>query len=161
MKLQREELHSIERPIAYLAYQNAEINRDKKKRHRAFKPEEFYWYDDERLQNMPEPRFGAAAMKLVEMDQFPVWALFVYKDLKARAGDAFPPEVLCYQCDDAIILAPSVDGNEVAGMLIATNTASGQNREMTSPQGQTILVRMPTIADKFQADEEAVCRILC
>lgn len=159
-KLQREELHNIERPITYLAYQTAETNRDKKKRNRPFKPEEFYFYDDVDLQNLPEPKYGAAAMKLVEMEAFPSWALFIFKDLKARAGDALPPEVLCFQCEDAIILAPSIDGSEMAGMLIARNTASDKVRELRSPDGRVVTVHLPVIQDKCVADEEAVCRVL-
>jgi hypothetical protein len=158
--LQREELHAIERPIAYLAYQNAEINRDRKKRSRPFKPDDFYWYDDQKMANMPEPRYGAAALKLMEMELFPSWALFVYRDLKARAADAFPPELLCYQCDDVIILAPSIEGNTLDGMLIAAGTASGELRELRSPQGHVVTVRMPTLDGEFVADEEASCQLL-
>jgi len=160
-KIRREELHDNERPVAYLAYQNAELNRDKKKRSKPFMPNEFYWYDDEHLSNLPEPRYGAAAMKLIEMEKFPSWALFVYKDLKARSKDALAPEVLCYQCDDAIILAPGIDGNEVSGMLIASSSASNQLREMHDPvSGRSIMVRMPVLPDAFQATEDATCRLL-
>jgi hypothetical protein len=160
-KLQREELHNMERPVSYLAYQNAELNRDKKKRNKPFTPNEFYWYDDNQLNNLPEPRYGAAAMKLIEMGQFPSWALFVYKDLKARSKDALPPEVLCYQCEDAIILAPNVDGHEVNGMLIAGGSASNQLREMHDPvSGRSIMARMPVLPDAFQAIEESTCRLL-
>lgn len=144
----------------YLAYQTAETNRDKKKRNKPFKPEEFYFYDDIGRQNLPEPKYGAAAMKLLEMGQFPSWALFAYKDLKARAGDALAPEVLCYQCDDAIILAPGIEGHELAGMLVACRSASDQVREMRSPDGRVLTVHLPVVPDKYVADEEAVCRVL-
>jgi hypothetical protein len=159
-ELQREELHSIERPITYLAYQNAEINRDRKKRNKPFALDDFYWYANPENQNLPEPKYGAAALRLVEMQQFPTWALFVYGDLKKRSADAFPPEVLCYQCDDAIILAPETDDYELKGMLIAAGTASGQIRELRSPQGDVVTVRMPAIQGEFAADEEASCRLL-
>lgn len=159
-KLQREELHNFERPITYLAYQKAEINRDRKKRNRPFKPEDFYFYDDLTLQNLPEPKYGAAAMKLVEMQLFPNWALFTFKDLKTRAADALAPEILCYQCKDAIVLAPSVDGNELSGMLVACRSASNQIREMHSPDGRVLTVHLPVISDKYVADEEAICRVL-
>lgn len=143
-----------------MAYQKAEINRDRKKRNRPFKLEEFYFYDDVSLQNLPEPKYGAAAMRLVEMELFPSWALFTFKDLKARAQDALPPEVLCYQCDDAILLAPSLEGNQVLGMLIACRSASEQVREMRAPDGRAITVRLPVVSDKYVADEEASCRVL-
>lgn len=143
-----------------MAYQKAEINRDRKKRNRPFKLEEFYFYDDVSLQNLPEPKYGAAAMRLVGMELFPSWALFTFKDLKARAQDALPPEVLCYQCDDAILLAPSLEGNQVSGMLIACRSASEQIREMKTPDGRVITVRLPVVPDKYVADEEASCRVL-
>lgn len=143
-----------------MAYQKAEINRDRKKRNRPFKLEEFYFYDDVSLQNLPEPKYGAAAMRLVEMGQFPNWALFTFKDLKSRATDALAPEVLCYQCDDAIVLAPSVEGHELAGMLIARRSCSDQVREMRSPDGRVLTVHLPVVPEKYWADEEAICRVL-
>lgn len=159
-KAKREELHDYERPISYLAFQKAEMNRDRKKRNKPFKVSEFYFYESIEQQNLPEPRYGAAALKLIELGQFPHWALFTFKDLKARAADALAPELLCYQCEDAIVLAPEVNGHEVYGMLIASKTASEGVREMVSPCGARIMVRMPALPDKFQADEEAVLRLM-
>ena len=108
---------------------------------------------------MPEARFGAAAMKLIEMSIFPSWALFTYKELKTKADNANPPEVLCLQCDDAIILAPSIEDNYVHGMLIAGRSASKQRREMRSPCGNVLWVEIPEIKAQFEADEEAELRI--
>ena len=159
-KLGKEELHNIERPITYLAYQNAEVNRDKKRRNKPFRPEEFYFYQDKEKMNLPEPKYGAAALALIEKGLFPHWALFAYNDLKVRAGDALPPEVLCLACEDAIILAPNIDGHIVTGMLIAAQTASEGVREMTTPCGRVHQVRLPKIDGKFEADEEAEIRLL-
>lgn len=159
-ELGQEELHNTERPIAYLAYQNAEMNRDKKKRRRPFEPEEFYYYANKAQQNLPEPRYGAAAMELIERGLFPRWALFVFKDLSARAGDATPPEFLCLQCDDAIILAPSIDNFMINGMLIAADSASDQIRVLHSPCGKEVTARMPRIENKFEASEEVEIRLL-
>lgn len=159
-KLLKEELHNIERPVSYLAFQNAEINRDRKRRRQPFKPSDFYYYADEALQNLPEPKFGAAAMELIKRELFPVWALFAYPELKKRANDALPPELLCYQCEDAIILAPDIDAGHVSGMLIAAKTASEQRRTMESPCGRQITVMMPQILGKFEAEEEAELRLL-
>lgn len=154
-KINTEELHNIERPIAYNTYQHAEANRDSKKRRRPFELSEFFFYEDKELLNLPEPKYGSAAMALIARGLFPVWALFAYKDLKSRADDALPPELLCYQCDDAILLAPSIDDRVVKGMLIAMNAASGAVREMRSPCGRVIMVRMPEIKDKVVAEEDA------
>jgi hypothetical protein len=159
-KIQRYELHSAEKPIAYLAFQNAELNRDKKKRRQPFKPEEFYYYADLEAMDLPEPRFGAAAMELIRLEMFPNWALFAYPELKKRAMNAIAPELLCYQCQDAIILAPNIEGAMVQGMLIAGKTASNERREMISPCSRTITVLMPTILGEFEAIEESEIRIV-
>lgn len=158
-RLQREELHNIERPIAYLAFQTAEMNRDRKKRNKPFRPDDFYHYNDTELRNMPEPRYGAAMMELIKREQFPGWALFVFNELKKRADDALPPEVLCLQCNDAIILAPSIENGLVTGMLIATSNASKKIREMITPEGQIVILRMPEIADQYYADEDAELQV--
>jgi len=159
-KIRIRELHDFERPVAYLAFQNAEINRDKKKRRKPYKPDEFYHYVDKESLDLPEPRYGAAAIALIEKGLFPAWALFAYNDLKVRADDALPPEFLCVQCEDALLLAPDIDGNTVSGMLIASNSCSGQVRDMKSPCGKNIKVRMPEINSSFEAKEEAELRIL-
>lgn len=159
-EIKREELHDIERPIAYLAFQNAEINRDNKKRRKPFSPDDFYYYADLEKRNLPEPKYGAAAKELIQRGDFPGWALFVYGDLKLRADEACPPELLCFQCEDAIILAPSREGRVITGLLIAGETASGQRREMVSPCGKHIYVELPAIRGKFIADEEAEVLLL-
>lgn len=159
-KQEREFLHNIERPIAYLAFQNAEVNRDSKKRKRPFSPDEFYFYADPEKQDLPEPKFGAAAQALIEMGQFPTWALFVYPDLKKRAADALPPEILCFQCEDAIVLAPSLEGRRIEGMLIASESASKQRRAMRSPCGKEVVVELPAVNGKFAANEEAELTLL-
>lgn len=159
-KLRREELHDYERPLSYLIYQTAEINRDSKKRRKPFSPDEFYFYANPEDRDLPEPRFGAAAKALIEREIFPPWALFVYRDLVARAGDALPPEVLCLMCDDVIVLAPSAEDGYVHGMMIAAKSASNQVRELQSPCGQVVTVRMPQLAGEYVADEESQLRII-
>lgn len=136
------------------------MNRDKNKRRRPFSPEEFYHYQDIASRDLPEPKYGAAARALIEKEAFPSWALFAYKDLSARADDALPPEFLCLQCEDAIILAPSIEGCVILGMLIAAETASNQVREMLSPCGKRFVVRLPEVSGKFVAEEEAEARLL-
>lgn len=110
--------------------------------------------------NLPEPKYGAAALALIAKGLFPHWALFTYNDLKIRAVDALPPEVLCLSCEDAIILAPDIDGHIVTGMLIAAHSASEGVREMRTPCGKVHHVRLPKISGKFEADEEAEVRLL-
>jgi hypothetical protein len=153
--IQREELHGIERPIAYLAFQNAEINRDSKKRKKPFAPEDFYYYDNQASEKLPDAKYGAAALELIKREIYPRWGLFVYESLKIKAANATLPETLCLQCEDAIVLAPEFDGREIRGMLIAQRSASEQTREMVTPDGEKFRVRLPRVMDKFEATEEA------
>lgn len=154
-KLQQEELHNFERPVSYLAFQNAELNRDRKKTRKPFEIKDFYFYDNKELSNLPDPKYGASALALIQQKMFPVWALFIYKDLKERAGDALPPELLCVQCEDAILLAPSINDQTITGLLIANETASNQIRKMTSPCGLIVEARLPPINNKYEAVEGA------
>lgn len=137
------------------------MNRDSKKKNRPYKPSDFYYYSTDELSNMPEPRYGAAMMALIEMELFPTWGLFVYNELKKRAENSSPPEVLCYQCEDAIILAPDVNGDTVSGMLIIGHTAANKHREMISPCGRRIDVIMPSVKGTFEATEEIELRVIC
>lgn len=138
-----------------LAFQTAEINRDRKKNRTAHKLDDFYFYADKRLANLPEPRYGAAAMALIQAGEFPSWALFIYKDLKERAGDALPPEVLCLQCEDVIILAPDIDDFAVRGLFIATESASEGTRTLRSPCGVEVDLVVPKLSGMTEAIEDA------
>jgi len=157
--LVKEELHNYERPIGYLAFQNAEMNRDVKKRRKPFQPSDFYYYADQDLLNLPEPKYGAAAMELIRLEMFPSWALFTFTELKKRSDDANPPELLCLQCDDAIILAPDIGKESVTGMLIAGRTCSGQRRLMRSPCNRELTIELPLISGVFEATEDIELRI--
>jgi hypothetical protein len=159
-KLEQEQLHNYERPISLLTYQNAEINRDRKKNRTPHKIEDFFFYSNKELENLPEPKYGAAAIALIEKRKFPSWALFVYKDLKERAGDALAPELLCVECEDAIILAPSIEEMSIKGMLIASESASGQTRTMASPCGLVVEISIPILSNKYEAIEDIELRLL-
>lgn len=136
------------------------MNRDRKKQRKPYALQDFYFYDNKELANLPEPRYGAAALALISKKLYPAWALFVYKDLKDRAKDALPPEILCLQCEDAILLAPSIEGGCIKGMLIAAASASDQRRTMTSPCGLIIETTIPTIASKYEATEDRELQLL-
>jgi hypothetical protein len=156
----QEELHNYERPIAYLAYQQAEMNRDRKKNRRPGKISDHYFYENQELSNMPEPRYGAAAMAMIKDGLFPPWALFVYKDLKERAGDALPPEVLCLQCEDVLLLAPDIDDMSVTGMLVAAGSASEGTRTLRSPCGIEVDLVVPKLSGMVEAIEDAELRLI-
>ena len=160
MKIRTRELHEYERPIAILAVQQAEINRDKKKRKKPFEMEDFYLYSNQEDRDSIDSIYGAAAVALIKGNNFPSWALFVYKELSEKAEESIAPAVLCYQCDRAILLAPQIEDATCKGMLIAVEAARHQILEMNSPCGKSIRLRMPDIGSKVIAEENCYLDII-
>lgn len=153
-------MHEYERPTALLALQQAEIYRDRKKRRKPFELEEFCLYNFENKKDTINPIYGAAALALIRLRLFPSWGLFVYKELSERAEESAPPEILCYQCDQAIILAPTIEDGSCKGMLIATESAGLRILAMQSPCGKEIRVRMPQVGSKIIAEENCYLDII-
>lgn len=160
VKLRAHELHENERPTAVLAVQQAEMNRDKKKRKKPFELDEFCLYNLENTKDTIDSIYGAAALELIKIKEFPTWALFVYKELSEKAAESSPPEVLCYQCDQAIILAPMIEESTCKGMLIATEAAGSRILTMHSPCGKELRVRMPQVNSKIIAEENCYLDIV-
>lgn len=154
------ELHEYERPVTILAVQQAEINRDKKKRKKPFEMEDFYLYNDQEDKDSIDSIYGAAAAALIKDNNFPFWALFIYKELLEKAEESVAPTVLCYQCADAILLAPKIQDDTCKGMLIATESAGRKVLEMNSPCGKSIRLRMPDIRSKVIAEENCYLHII-
>lgn len=122
--------------------------------------DEFFLYKDREDLDLPSARYGAAAKRLIEMGEFPLWALFIYKDLVAKADDALPPEDLALIAEDAIILAPTYEDFECHGMLIALESASDKVRRFSSVHGDFVELRMPKLNAKVSAIEDAVIKLL-
>jgi hypothetical protein len=154
MKLRVKELHEEEKPIALLATQQAELNRDSKKRRKPFAIEDFCLYTVEEEKDSVDAIYGAAAITLIQKGIFPYWALFAYKDLSKNAEDSFPPSTLCLQSEEAIILAPTIQGEMCSGMLIALESASEKQLLMKSPCGKELIIQMPEIRSKVIAKEK-------
>lgn len=97
--------------------------------------------------------YGAAALKLIELNLFPKWGLFVYKDLKQSAsGD--PPDLLAFIHENAILLAPILKDTQVKGMLICEDRAFNQLLNMCSPCGKKIKVNIPSFDGRYAAVED-------
>lgn len=158
--MRRQRLHEYEKPIALLATQQAELNRDKKKRRKPFEIEEFCLYLNVEDLNLPNKRYGAAAKELIKIGKFPSWALFVYKDLIANCEDAKPPSNIALIGEDCIILAPSINEIECDGMLIALHSASEKIRNLKDLAGNEYKVRMPELLSAVNAIEDSSVRIL-
>lgn len=136
-----------------IAYQNAEINRDRKSRRNPFQISEFYCYPDIESKDTIDAIYSRAAFELIRIGKFPNWALFVYKELSQNATKGKIPEKLCYANDIAIILAPQISGRTCKGMLIAMEAADKKILELISENGDILRVRMPDILGKTVAIE--------
>lgn len=152
MRMRRLELHAYERPHALHMQMVANFNRDKKKG-KPFSMDQFYLYQPLEHKNLPNGRYGAAAVALIEANLFPYWALFCYKELVQLASDT-PPDLLCYQSETAILLAPEQKDGDMVGLLIALEEASGQSQVMTSPCGKQLTTIIPQIKTKVIAEED-------
>lgn len=148
----QEQLHEDERPVALLSSIFVNSNRNPKKSKPA-KYQDFCFYVPLALQNLPNPEYGSAAMRLMAQDQFPAWALFIYKDLKSVATTLTPPR-LALRSDNALILAPSIKDGFVKGMLVAQESALGEWVEMIDDDDERYLVQIPPLSGKVTAQED-------
>lgn len=139
-----------------LATQQAELNRDRKKQKRPFSIEDFYCYQSEEDKDSIDVIYGITAMELIKIRKFPNWGLFVYKELASSAekgkGSKLP-EVLCYQSDNVILMAPQISDGVCRCMLIALESASNCVVHLTSPCGKEIKARIPELRSKVTATE--------
>ncbi len=154
-ELYRRQLHDYERPIALMLLQNAEVNRDKKKKRKPYELNDFCFYVDKETLNLPAARYGAAGLELQRRGLLPLWALFVYPELKKNASDATLPEPLALIGEWAILLAPICEDGECSGMLIASHECSGSLQELSTLSGEKVTLRMPIFKESVYAWEDA------
>lgn len=149
-----------------IACQQAEFNRDRKKRKKPYDLEDFYCYKINSDKDTVDAPYGSAASELISRSMFPSWGLFIYKELMVNASKATAPEVLCYSNKHAIILAPKIVGDTCIGMLIATEYASYRVLEFQEIKKQeggekiTYRIRMPEVKGKTAAVENCCLDIL-
>ena len=151
------ELHNQEKPITLMVTQTANMNRDPKKQKKAFEMEDFYLYQPMDQRNLPEERYGAAAMWLIEHEMYPGFALFCFSELRKNAGKNVPT-LISYNHPSAVLLAPTASPDGVKGLLIAEKAVSNEAITMRSPCGQEIRVMIPSILDEVAAQEDITLR---
>ena len=166
-KLRFKELHENEVPLALIACQQAEINRDRKQRKKPYEMSDFYCYKSDEDKDSIDAPYGSAAKELITRKMFPGWGLFIYKDLMKNADKAKVPNILAYVSEFAIILAPRNIDNVCKGLLIATEAVSYRtvafniiNKEEGSVSGGQIRIKMPQINGKTVAIENCVLDIM-
>ena len=114
---------------------------------------DFFLYQPREATHLPSGRFGAAAIAMAKANQFPAWALFCWKELaQSAAGEA--PNVLAYIGSDCMLLAPVAAPGGYTGLFIATESAGGQVREMKSPCGKAVTLKIPLVETKAVAEED-------
>ena len=158
IKNRRGHLHEVEAPTSLLCSLFANSKRDPKKHKTPYKLDDFFLYQPQDAQDVPTGIYGAAAMKLIEDKNFPNWALTFYADLKKGASGT-PPDLLAYQHDKAIVLAPTIDGNTLKGMLIADYAVSEDIIELQSNHGDMIRLQMPKLRSQYSAQEDITLQI--
>ena len=151
-------LHQLEAPTALLCSLFVNSKRDPKKQKTPYKIDDFFLYQPQDAQDIPTGIYGAAAMKLIENNNFPTWALTFYSDLKKGAAGT-PPKLLAYQHQNAIVLAPVIDGETIKGMLIADYAVSEQIIELQSNHGDMIRLQMPKLNSQYSAQEDITLQI--
>lgn len=148
----------MELPIAYVNATIANSNRDPKRKKDPFSPLDFVFYGNPKDGSRPDAAPAAAYMELVDRNLLPSWALFCFKDMKGRAVGVSAPPLLCFMCEDAILLSPVAYGNIFVGLLIALESASNQKRKMSSPDGREVWLQLPKIDTKMIAKENIELR---
>jgi hypothetical protein len=114
--------------------------------------EEFCWFTPPKDQGNaegPPAEAGAAMLALCEQRQVPGFAMAFY-DALATAGEGTPPPTpLALLADDALLLAPIEHQGGWRGLLLAEDSAAGQERIFRladNPQRLVTLV-VPTVPD--------------
>lgn len=159
LKKRQKELHEEEAPVSLLSSLFANQNRDPKKKKKPYTMEDFFLYQPKEDQNVPTFKYGAAAMRLIEMGLFPRWGLFVYKDLKHSAAGE-PPELLAFIHESAILIAPLIKDGSVRGMLICEDKAFNKVLTMRSPCEKEIEVKIPAFDGSYAAIEDMELNII-
>jgi hypothetical protein len=152
------EAHYAERPISLLAAQQANLNRDEKKRRQPFDMDDFYLYQPNELRNAPAERYGAAAFWLVQNGMYPSWALFCFPELNKNRGKNVPT-LIAFLHPSAMLLAPTMREDGVVGLLIAEECVSNSEVTMRSPCGQEIQVKIPAVTDEVAAQEDIILQL--
>ena len=148
----RERLHAAERPIANFHAWYASAHRDPEKRREPFTMEEFCWFlppKDEGEAEGPPAAAGAAMLALCEAVQVPGFAMAFY-DALATAGEGTPPpSLLALLADDALLLAPVEHQDGWGGLLLAEDTAAGQERvfRLADDPQQLVTLQVPPAPD--------------
>ena len=154
LKLQREELHALEMPVALSTAVYANSQRDPKAQKKPYSPLDFSLY--KQIENNGPNSYSAACyMALVTSGRLPAWALFCYKDVSSSSNKPLSGPLSALIAHDAILVAPRKTELGMKGLLIAQESASDQVRQFRDLEGNVLSLRLPLIHTKVIAEEGA------
>lgn len=125
-ELRRRELHEQEIGVANLTALTANLNRDPKKVKSPYKPHDFCFFAAKTDGNDPDAINAAAYFHLIDKQQLPTWALFVFGEMKKAKSSIPAPDPVAAIGDGFILLAPQPVNGGIEGLLIAKKSVSGR-----------------------------------
>lgn len=152
-ELRRRELHEREIGVANLTALMANINRDAKKVKNPYKASDFCFFASAQDRNDPDEINASAYFELIETQQLPAWALFVFSEMKSIRTDLPAPDPVAAIGDGFILLAPEPVNGGMSGLLIAEHRVSGQKLRVSI--GRTkVSVIVPEFSEMLLARED-------
>lgn len=149
MKMHKERramLHAQELPVANLTTQFLSTKIDPKKGRRV-KLSDMCFFADAGDFTKASPLYGACMGAAIRAKVFPGFAYFIYPELKSTM-DKTPPAMPVLYAKDMIILAPEIQGNKVAGLVVCEADRKDKIKTLRSLDGQEYRVRMPEHKNK-------------
>jgi hypothetical protein len=158
-KIIKREAHYAERPIAQLAA--IQLNKTPSKSKKRYSLTDMCLYTSADDLNLPKARYGAAMLEARRLGIYPSWCLFIYKELLESASGGSPdPCIYISEEEDVAVLAPSVDGTHLSGLVILQESASNQIRRLYGPDNKSFWVLIPAVNSKLVADEDMLLTII-
>lgn len=134
----------------------ANQNRDPKRQRKPYEFKDFFFFEPINSKNLPEGRFGAAALELHKRGLLPSWSLFCFPQLTTNATRGYIPATCALMNENAILLHPVQKEGGYQGMLIAREAASGKVCDFTDDRGRIVKLKVPHIQTKIIANEESI-----
>ena len=154
LSLRRTELHESELPTALSTAVYANSQRDPKSGKKPLGPMDFSFYKPLEADG-PAGYYAACYVHLVKAQELPNWALFCYKEIAPSARGRVGAQYALFS-HDAILVGPRKTESGYKGLLIAQESASGQVRSFSDPNGELFDLTLPPIPTKVVAWENTV-----
>jgi len=154
--LYRERMHDQERPTAMVSALLANSQRDPKKNKKPPTWEDFSFYKPRNGGSTANYVYGSAMLEMAKKRRLPGWALFCFKEVVETASAAYVPAMCAFVAEDAMLLHPVRAGEGWEGMLIATESASEQERVFVDDSGAKHVLRVPHVHTKVICQEDVI-----